>query len=704
MRNKSVNRNPGRILLRLILAGVFLSLIFVVAIIMIGYKDASKPVSYLPDINILKHDQNKLPLTEVKNSWYLLSVDASGNVTVRTKDGQIILSELTYFASHEGEKEKLGLDDISARLTSDSTVSIEGKGLSGMDVKYILTVPEKQPRLEVSINSHYAKGTVVSRESLVAGFEVPVSEVYRKNRQTDSNFFDPEYWLQRQGVRFGKGERSALIYNTSLVSSLQLDTRKNLLFVNLEYSPDHPFVSIPYQEDGGARWNDHSKASYAGGQERNNSFSITFGSSTEIVPRLMLVPNGYLAGYVFTEHADGAKMNTNRAAYFGSEDITEYAEATGGFAGHRIPVTKSVFYADPDSATARYSSIHDDPDYPQFLDFLDQLHGSGLYDICLHSPENLNSNREVLEESIQFMKNRFDTRTWIDHGMYNGKINREATVADGLDPASGFYCGDFWEKYGTRYFWSPSVEMLRIYSLKDKIKKLKFHEVSFNLWKRYLSPEELHKINFFKALKAMGSRYHDKGEMNSLMSYKGNAFPTPLYWQFLTQTRDFYSWTTDYEKDYTNLSDKKVGVEKKLLDKLVSDWGVFINHGYYVRNSSEDGNLIVKNGKIVINPYFDKILGLMAKMRDDGDLYTTTIRDLLDYWTLTENVTFDYEQQGSIKIINANDKPIRGLSLAVEAKAVKINGQTPKSRKVGDNLIFWFDIDAKQSLNIITTE
>jgi co-chaperonin GroES (HSP10) len=284
--------------------------------------------------------------------------------------------------------------------------------------------------------------------------------------------------------------------------------------------------------------------------------------------------------------------------------------------------------------------------------------------------------------------------------MYNGKINREATVADGLDPDSKYYAGDFWKKYGTRYFWSPSVEMLRIYSLKEKIKKLKFHEVSFNLWKRYFSPEELHKVNFFTALNSMSNRYLEKGEMNSLLSYKGNAYPTPLYWQFLTQTRDFYSWTTDYEKDYTNLTAKKVGVEKKLLDKLVSDWGVFINHGYYVRNSSEDGNLIVKNGKLVTNPYFDKILGLMAKMRDDGDLYVTTIRDLLDYWTLTENVSFDYEPGGLIIVNNRNDKPIKGLSLVVGAKDVKVNGQSPKTRKVGDNLIFWFDIDAKQRLNI----
>lgn len=706
MRTNLISHNQRKIFLRLI-SGIFiLMVIFLVTILLSGYFKASKTVTYLPDINPdnLKHVQKGSNSLELKNNWYSLSVEETGGVTVKTADGNTILSSLTYFASHEGQADKLGLDNVSVKLSSDSTITISGNGSSGLEINYILIVPKKQPKLEVSIKSHYTKGTVVKRESLVAGFDVPVSEVYRKNRQTEVKFFDPEYWLQRQGVRFGQGARSALIYNTPFVSSLQLDTRKRLLFLNLEYSLDHPFVTIPYQEDAGSRWSDSSNARYNAGDERSNDFCMTIGNSTEIVPRLMLVPYGYLAGYVFTEHADGAKIKTNRAAYFGSEDITEYKDATGGFAGHTIPVTKSVFYVDPDSANAKYSSIHDDSDYPQFLDFLDQLHESGLYDICLHSPENLNSNREVLDESIQFMKNRFDTKTWIDHGMYNGKINREATVADGLNPSSKYYSSDFWEKYGTRYFWSPAVEMLRNYSLKEKIKLLKFNEVSYNLWKRYLSPEELHRVNFFTALNSMGHRYSEKGEMNSLLSYKGDAFPTPLYWHFTGQNHDFYSWTTDYEKEYTDLSGKKVEVEKKLLDKLVADWGVFINHGYYVRNGPTDGNIIEKNGKMVVNPWFDKILGLMATMKDDGDLYTTTIRNLLDYWTLTENITFNYEPDGLISVSNGNDKPIKGLSLVIEAKNVKINGQAPKSRRVGDNLIFWFDIPAKQSLNISVTK
>ncbi len=667
--------------------------------IALGYFSASKPVSYLPEIHSvdLKPNHKGLKSIALKCSGYTCLVQGDGRIMVKSVEGDTILSNLTYYADYEGIGEKWGLNNMTAKLMNDSIISIAGEGQSGVYVTLAMTVHKDKPKLDISINTLYMGTITVSRESVVASFGVSVSEVYLKNRQVDFGSFSPEYWLQKQGLRFGNGLRSAMIYHTPNVSSLQLDTRKNLLFVNLDYYLDHPFINIPYQKGGGGKWVDLSKAKYIAGDVRKNNFSIYFGGIPKITPRFMLVPNGYLAGYIFTEHADGGSIKTHRAAYFGSEDISDINNATGGFAGHKIPVTKSVFYADPD--TAVYSSIRDDPDFPQFLDFLDQLNATGLYDICLHTPENLNSNHEVLEESIKFMKNRFDTKSWIDHGMYSGQINREAIVADGLNSNSAFYSADLWEKYGTCYFWSPAVEMIRNYSLKEKIKKLKLFDVSVNLWKRYLSPDELQKISFYTAFKEMITFYVYNGELNSLKTYKGNSYPTPLAWQHFTRTRDFYSWVTDYEKIYSNLSDRKVNIEKKLLDNLISDWGVFFNHGYFVRNTKDDV-LSLQDGKIVINPYFDKILEMMAQMRDKGDLCITTIKDLLDYWILTDKISFDYMPDGTIFVNNANKQSVKGLSLVVMGKTVTVDGETPKLRQEGDNTIFWFDIPANQRVRI----
>jgi hypothetical protein len=668
--------------------------------IIIGYFVASKPISYLPDTHSsdLNKYTNVLNHIELKGSNYLLFVDKNGRVGINTIKGEVVLSNLTYYSSYEGSNEKWGLDNISARLISDSTISIDGEGQMGVLVNLFLTVPKNKPRLDVKIKTRYNKSTVIRRESLVLGFDVPVSEVYRKNRQVDVEPFEAEYWLQRQGARFGNGHRSALIYHTPFVSSLQLDTKNNLLFVNLEYYLDHPFMHIPLQEDGGGKWVNLSNAKYLAGDERDNNFSIYLGGNPNIIPRIMLVPHGYLAGYVFTEHADEGNIRTHRAAYFGAEDISCVDNAVGGFVGHKIPVTKSVFYSDAGDLPG--STIKGDPDSSQLLDFIDQLYKTGNYEICLHTPDETNSNREVLEESIKFMKNRFDTRTWIDHGMFSGQENRECIVADGLNPNSEFYTADLWEKYDTRYFWCSAVEVSRESSLMGKLKKLRLYDAFTTLWERNSSPEELNKMGFFTSFKEMVRRYEDKGELNSLRPNKGNTFPTPLFWQHLTQTRNFYSWVTDYPRRVNNLSEKKVNNEQKLFNKLISDGGVFINHGYFVRDEINDDILCMRDGKLVINPYYDKILGIMAKMRDEGDLYITTIRDLMNYWILSEKISFNHMPDGVIYITNGNDKPISGLSMVVHANMVRINGEIPKFRRIGEDTIFWFDIPAKRSVSL----
>jgi hypothetical protein len=681
--------------------------ISVISFLVSGYYTASKPISYLPEIDTfdLESCPSGINIIELKTPWFVLITDEYGKVAVKTPQGEIIMSSLTFFSSYEGMGDNWGLKDISVKLSNDSTISISGKDPSDVFVYESFTIHNKVPKMDVNIRTHYNSNLTINREALVAKFDVPVTEVYLKNRKIDFGPFDSEYWLQRQGVRFGIGSRSSLIYNTPHVSSLQLNSDKNLLFVNLEYYLDHPYVHIPYQKDGGGRWIDLSSADYSANTERENYFSIYFGNVPQVTPRLMLVPNGYTAGYVFTEHADGGNLRTNRAAYFGSENISKIEDAKGGFAGHRIPVTKSVFYVDSTRNTPN-SYVNDDPNKPQFLNFLDQLYATGLYDICLHTPEDYNSKRESLNESIKFMKDNFDTETWIDHGMYSGNSNLESFVCDGLNPSSKYFAADLWEKFGTRYFWNPATELIEnsMISPSKSLKEGRFYKAYVDFWKHYLSSKELKEMKFPIAIKELLRRHQNKGELNSLRPDKGNAYPTPLFWQHPTRTNRFYSWTTDYVKDYgrldTNKAEKQFSNEQRQLNMLLTNWGVFINHGYFVRNRKEHNIFSESNGEIVINHFFDKILEFMAHMRDKGDLYITTIRDLLDYWIKVENVSFEYTPDGGIKVINLNNEPIEGLSIAFHAKTVQINGETPAHKQVGEDIIIWFDIPAKGEVSL----
>jgi len=686
IKNKKQKASTGRICFA----------IFVVLIIMAGitllvygistYQAALKPISYLPELKVedLVFSSNDKARIDLSNDFFKLLVDPEGNVTITTVKDETIISGLFYYALHENCNEKIGLENVIVRKVNNRTILINGSSENGEQIEIELSADDNIPKLEIHVNSRYQKNTVVIREALIAKFDVPVNEVYRKNRQVDEKSFEAEYWLDKQGIRFGKGERSATIYHTPLISSMQVDVENRLLYFNLDFHLDHPHVNIPYQEDGGRQWEDKSASSYGIETTRESHFAIYFGEIPVTIPRLMLIPNGFTAGYVFTEHADETSIETQRAVYFGSEEIIDTSNAIGGFVGNRIPVTKSVFYSNPGDTINM--SIHNSSESSEYTDFLNQLFAAGLYDICLHTPEFLNSNRAILEESIEFMKIRFNTITWIDHGFYSGKENRESFVCDGFNSESDYYVADLWQKYNTLYFWNTAVEL--------HLKKI---NTSLRGWRAYLSPREMKEMGvFLSGIELLKRRENDgKYESNSFLKRKGDSYPTPIYYQHPSRTGQFYSWATTFAKEYGILSEDEVRVENDRILRLIKDWGVFINHGYFPRIRTGNDVINEVNGKLVIDPYFNQILRIMSEYRDSGDLYITTIRELMDYWIMLEKITFEYLQNGDIIVYNNNDMPINGLSMAARTKDIRVNGGPPNSKYMGEDIIFWFDLPGK---------
>lgn len=674
-----------------------------------GYRKARQPVSYIPDLKPFTTNASlrdvKPDTFLVKTKWYILKIDTFGEVEITTPDNLPIISSISYYSSCEGLDDTRGLHDISAEKINDSIFSISGISVSGALVNISIRTEENLPRINFRITTKYRNEAIIKRESLLVKYQVPVSEVFKKNRKTDRENFKSEYWLDKQGVKFGEGSLSALIYQVPGISSLQLNTKDSLLLINLDYFRDHPFIHIPYQPDGQGIWTDCSPSKHQGNTEKIDSVSVYVGFVPGAVPRLMMLPGGYVSAHVFTEHADGGeRIEPHRAAYFGSDSVVDITNAAGGFAGHRIPVTKSVMFCDHNGKLSDHVT-GDTSVWSLKASFLDQLNETGLYDICLHTPEELNSNRQTLSEAIHFMKERYNSRSWIDHGMYDGNINRECFVCDGLNPASDYYAADLWNEYDTRYFWSSAVELIRNQdrvSTSAELKKLRFGKASKSFWANHLSPERLTSLGFFKSFKeAIKSVKTKEEELNSLFPEKGESLPTPLWWEHPSSARGFYSWVTDYVKDYREFSGRnaEMSLENEMaqIDSLISNWGVFINHGYYVRGHEI---LVEKNGRLEINPYFDRLLSYLQLRQEQGSLLNTTVRDLLDYWILTRNVSFTYFPDGTIRLYNNNDQDIKGLSLAIRAERVFVDSDIPEMRRQGNDLIFWFDIPAKTGKTI----
>jgi hypothetical protein len=689
-----------------LVVAIFFALgLFISYFVIIGYLSAKHHSSYIPEISMgpgFKSSET-LGTMELSNQWYKLKATNSGNIRVENMKGEEILTNFTYFYEYENGQNGNHLKNVSVNILNDSVMAIKGFVYDDVIMSILLTVCGNRPKMNVTVKTSYLSDRTVIREALIAEFKSPVSEVYLKNCDIDIKSLSGEYWVDKQGVRFGKGSTSALIYHTPGVSSIQLNSRRNLLFVNLDYSLDHPFIKFPFQADGAGKWFDISASHYKAGDERINTFALHFGSVPEVLPRLMLVPGGYLAGYIFTEHADGGNLRTHRAAYFGSENIKNFKDAIGGFSGHQIPVTKSVFFDEFDDGLGIDSCLKEG----EYLNFLDQLHTLGN-DLCLHTPEDGNSTRNTMREAIMLMNKRYDSRSWIDHGMFHGNNNREALSADGLDSASQYYAGDLWKEFNIRYFWSPAVEALRFIntrpSLDQSLLALKFQTLFTEFWRRYNFLRLYTGRNAFEAFGRILHGYFPMLELNSQRPFMGHSFPTPLYWQNPTYSGQFYSWPTefDYNGVTRHLDSTNVGIELRHLDLLIEKRGVFFNHGYYVRNHEHDEILTLHEGELIINPYFDSVLAYMDQKSDEGGLLLTTVRDLLDYRLQVENIVLDYKPDGTIDVLNNNHQEVKGLSLAVRCnpESVILKGAEYHYKQVHEDTIIWFNLPAETSVNL----
>jgi hypothetical protein len=334
---------------------------------------------------------------------------------------------------------------------------------------------------------------------------------------------------------------------------------------------------------------------YSSGNKSESSFSVYCGIEPTTLPRFMKNPFGFLSTYIFTEHADFSDFKTQCAVNYGSEDIIKFKNATGGFAKYKIPVTKSVFYHNPDKTNNNEfnkkftSEVCNIKSMPNYAVMLDEMHKSG-YDICLHTPEEYTTNTSYLNEALAYFKTHFNSKTWIDHGYDNPlKNNREDFVCDGFNKNSIYYAQPLFNKYQVNYFWNC-----------------------------YNEDSELFKNYYF--------------DNNIKLPYIGfgDFIPSPDYSKHLINVQNVYSWQSS-----SMLFPKDGGLwnyffNEQRLQNLINNYEVGINHCYPARVDSSTGFYDVDDkGKFVVNPEFNKMLERLASYREKGAINTTTIKDFI---------------------------------------------------------------------------
>ena len=594
---------------------------------------------------IVLADENDKPLTKPLSLFYSLIVD---NDTICFQTSEFQTSEFQNLKISEAQSLRLKVQ--SSKLKAQLTLSSE----------------ENNPNVNFHLETTYDKDVRVLKSSLIIPFLNDDFTVYRRNPFVDSCDYQDVYYLDREGFSLSCGEKQLNLYHPDDVSSIQLDVENAKAYINTDYYLDHILMRYELLDTMNC-YIDNSPTFMKKGSSHKSSFVISLTEKSEL-PRIMPVFDGYESAFIWTEHADWADIKTHRATYFGSEDIVDIENATGGFAYYDIPVTKSVFYHNPDSVV----NVEKNPEFPglhstiitdsSFFEFLKQLGDKG-FDICLHTPEQYTSTNEYLAEALSFMKEHFASPAWIDHGYNNAASNnREDMVCDGLDSTSPHYVYDLWKENGVKFPFNASYEDM--------------------------NPRPFVEYMF---------------ENNLMRPYPGFGDALPFPKTILHPSYpDILQWSTQYTLDPGENWGWDYYVAQDRLDKIVDFRYVFITHFYAPWVEWNRGFWEIKDGKYVAKEGFNKALKRIADMRDKHIMLPTTIAKYMTYQNQLRHLEYRVNEDGNVMLKNNNKETIKGLSLISVREMSLEGGKSFNKRQThsGNEWIIWFDIEPDEVVRI----
>ena len=489
--------------------------------------------------------------------------------------------------------------------------------------------------------------------------------IYRKNQHIDTTNLQPFYYLDREGfsVKSDTLVFDMSTYHNTGISSLQLDTEHRYACFNIEYWRDHPLLHYPMRTDTSDYFEDISYREIKVGDVLSGEFRIYWDAPDEL-PRFMPVWDGYQSAFIFTEHADWTDLRTHRAVLFGNEHITKPEDAVGGFCYYHIPVTKSVFYWNPDQVTNEetsgglfkglVSSIKTDK---EFYKLLKTIKKEG-FEICLHSPEIYTTIPSEFPKAMRFMKRHFGTKSWIDHGYNNGlDKNREDMVCDGLLPNSPYYAADLWKKNGVRYLWNAYYEEHRM--------------VQYNFDSHFVQPYD----GF------------------------GDALPNRQITTLPNGDKDFLLWSTPSTLEVNEDREWYYYFDSTRLQRIVDQHNVFITHIYPAWTNLWRGAWqFDEDSTAVAMPGLNFALSQLAHFRDEKKILPTTIEQYLNYYEKLQKVEYSILDSNTIQLFNPSEA-IKGLTLLC-TKPIIVEDKPIDFRKVDEGYLVWFDLDKNETVTI----
>lgn len=499
-------------------------------------------------------------------------------------------------------------------------------------------------------------------------FVLPLPEgeitVYRRNQHVDTTNLQSSYYLDREGFAIKNDSMCLYTYHNTNISSLQLDVENRTACFNIDYWRDHPLLHYPMRSDTSDFYEDISYRDVKAGEVMTGEFNLFYHAPNDLLPRLMPVWDGYQSAFIFTEHADWTDLRTHRAVLFGNENITKPEDAVGGFCYYDIPVTKSVFYWNPDNVTNEQTSnglfkglVASIKTDKEFYKLLKTIRKEG-FEICLHSPEIYTTIPNEFPKAMRFMRRQFGTKSWIDHGYNNGPTkNREDLVCDGLLPDSPQYAAELWKKNGVRYLWNAYYEENR------------FEKLSFD-------------GNFVQPYDGFG-----------------DALPNRQITTLPNGDKDFLLWSTPSTLEVNEDQAWYYYFDSARLQKLVDHHKVFITHVYPAwSNPYRAFWEFDADSTAVAMPGFNFALSQLARFRDEKKILPTTIEQYLSYYEKLQNIDYQILDKHTFSLTNRGES-IEGLTLLC-TKPIIVESKMIDFRKVDEGYLVWFDLKKNETVII----
>jgi hypothetical protein len=426
------------------------------------------------------------------------------------------------------------------------------------------------------------------------------------------------------------------------------------LAVNLDDHRDHRFYShLEYERRNAilaSRVTENLSAyRRVPGDVASSTFSVHLAPPPDFDLRVMHVPHGYDAMLLWTEHADASTVERHRAAYFGRSDISRVEDAVGGFVGWGIPVTKSVFFDNPDALPPRPGMATEQvalSSSPGFWDFCKQLEAAGN-EVCLHSDQPQNSSPESVAAAIDQFYASFRSRSWIDHSPLT--VHGGAS-GQGTRRGSRYYAVPRWLHHGVRYFWCVGNED---YTMNDV-----------------------------------------QSGLDVLEARSGDDRITPLYWEHEQEAPGLVLWSAlrgGRADIYTDDS----------IEQLIRNRGVCVNHTYpaAIYPSSDLSRRYIEtasDGSARTTAVFETVLRTIATARDAGRLLPTTVTKALDYLLQLHDVRLEFRPGNHVVISNQSNADIEGFSFAA-AGGLEVVGDFPglASRMSAGDVLVTFTLQAQ---------